>query len=218
MAKFDEEKDRQRVSVMFDFDTSTLADIVLKKSGYVLGIDEVGRGPVAGPVAAGGVVYEKSHYIKWLNDSKKITEKRRPLVADDIKAKALFSHVEMLDASVIDEIGIAGALKLLFKKMISCCEDNGVKPDIILVDGNNIDLEDDRVRCVVKGDAKSAAIASASVLAKVERDRLMTELDEQYPEYEWSKNKGYGTKSHLQAIERCGVCEYHRKSFLSKYI
>jgi ribonuclease HII len=212
MPRLTEEQDRARVQSLFDFDFDA------SHGGLVLGIDEVGRGPVAGPLAAGGVVFEGATYIKWLNDSKKITEKRRPIVADDIKEKSLFSTVVFVQATEIDELGIAEALKVAFKQVIFECENSSIIPSTILVDGNSLDLSDSRVKCIIKGDSNSAAIAAASVVAKVKRDNLMKELDKLFPHYEWASNKGYGTKAHLDAVKNFGLTEYHRRSFLKKYI
>lgn len=212
MPRLTEEQDRQRVSALFEFDRR------LGRGSLILGIDEVGRGPLAGPLAAGGVVFEAETYIKWLNDSKKITENRRPEVANNIISKALFSTVAMIEPKIIDEVGIAKALRFSFCEVIKRCEDAHITLGAILIDGNNIDLDDDRVHCIVKGDSKSASIAAASVIAKVERDNYMEELSQKYPEYEWSKNKGYGTKAHIDAINKFGITEHHRKSFLKKYM
>ena len=216
MPRLTKEQDEARVRALFAFDEQIAKEVSGKENATILGIDEVGRGPVAGPVAAGGVVWEAPTYVQYLNDSKKITEKRRPLVAEEVKAKAKFSSVEFVSAAEIDEEGIVPSLKKAFRAVISACESAGTVPDVILIDGNEIDV-DPRVKTVVKGDGKSAAIAAASVIAKVERDNLMRGLAREFPEFEWDSNKGYGTKAHLDAIRRFGLNEQHRKSFLKNF-
>ena len=216
MPRLTKEQDVARVRALFAFDEQIAKEVAGKENAIILGIDEVGRGPVAGPVAAGGVVWEAPTYVQYLNDSKKITEKRRPLVAEEVKAKAKFSCVEFVSAAEIDEEGIVPSLKKAFRAVISACESAGTVPDVILIDGNEIDV-DPRVKTVVKGDGKSAAIAAASVIAKVERDNLMRGLAREFPEFEWDSNKGYGTKAHLDAIGRFGLSEQHRKSFLKNF-
>lgn len=217
MPRLTKEQDEQRVKGLFDFDKSIVKEVVGNENAIILGIDEVGRGPVAGPLGAGGVVWEAPTYVQFLNDSKKITEKRRPQVAQEIESKARFACVEFVEAQTIDEIGIVPSLIRAFKAVIAKCEAQGVIPDVILIDGNEIDV-DARVKTVVKGDSKSACIAAASVIAKVKRDNFMGGLAREFPEFEWDKNKGYGTKAHLDAIARIGVNEQHRKSFLKNYI
>ena len=216
MPRLTKEQDEARVRALFAFDEQIAKEVAGKENAIILGIDEVGKGPVAGPVAAGGVVWEAPTYVQYLNDSKKITEKRRPLVAEEVKAKAKFSCVEFVSAAEIDEEGIVPSLKKAFRAVISACESAGTVPDVILIDGNEIDV-DPRVKTVVKGDGKSAAIAAASVIAKVERDNLMRGLAREFPEFEWDSNKGYGTKAHLDAIRRFGLSEQHRKSFLKNF-
>ena len=216
MPRLTQQQDEARVRELFDFDKKMSFELTGKYNAVILGIDEVGRGPVAGPLAAGGVVWEEPIYIPYLNDSKKITEKRRPQVANNIERKAKFSCVEFVSASEIDELGIIPSLKKAFRTVISSCEHAGIFPDIILIDGNEIDV-DARVKTVVKGDAKSASIAAASVVAKARRDNLMRSFAAEHPEFGWESNKGYGTKAHLDAIERFGMNEQHRKSFLKKF-
>ena len=212
MPRLTRQQDEARVAELFAFDELMAG----KKNAVILGIDEVGRGPVAGPLAAGGVVWGIPTHVQYLNDSKKITEKRRPQVAKEVEAKAQFSCVEFVSAKVIDEIGIVPALKMAFRAVIKACESTGIVPDVVLIDGNEIDV-DPRVKTVVKGDAKSAAIAAASVVAKVKRDNLMASLALEHPEFGWDANKGYGTKAHLDAIRRFGLSEQHRKSFLKEF-
>ena len=216
MPRLTREQDEARVRALFAFDEQIGIEFAGNNNAVILGIDEVGRGPVAGPLAAGGVVWEAPTYIQYLNDSKKITEKRRPVVAQVIESKAKFACVEFISAKEIDEIGIVSALKKAFKVVITDCESAGIIPDVILIDGNEIDV-DTRVKTVVKGDAKSASIAAASVIAKVRRDNFMRDLAREFPEFGWESNKGYGTKAHLDAIMEHGMNEQHRKSFLKSF-
>ena len=217
MPKLTLEQDKARVKTLFDFDHKIAKSCLGKNDAIILGIDEVGRGPVAGPVAAGGVVFTNDVFIQYLNDSKKITEKRRPIVAESIKENATFFDVEFASATEIDEFGIVYALKKVFLEIIQKCEKSRIIPDLILIDGNKIDI-DPRVTTVVKGDAQSASIAAASVIAKVARDSLMTDFGHEFPQYEWAKNKGYGTKSHTDAIIKFGLTPQHRRTFLKKFI
>lgn len=216
MPRLSAEQEKLRVKEMFDFDASILnsAEAV---DGLVLGIDEVGRGPVAGPVCAGGVVLPKNTFIEGLNDSKKISPNKREKIAIKIKDVALFSYVSFVDSNTIDEIGIVGALKKAFSEVIEACDTAKISVDIVLLDGNPLNLDKREIN-IIKGDAKSAAIASASIIAKVARDEYMDKSSSEYPNYNWIKNKGYGTKEHLQAIENYGLSPIHRRSFLSKYI
>ena len=217
MPRLTREQDEARVRALFAFDEQIAIEFAGNNNAVVLGIDEVGRGPVAGLLAAGGVVWEAPTYIQYLNDSKKITEKRRPQVAQEIESKAKFACVEFISVKEIDEMGIVPSLKKAFKAVISNCEDRGIIPDVILIDGNEIDV-DERVKTVVKGDAKSASIAAASVIAKVRRDNFMRDLAREFPEFGWEQNKGYGTKEHLAAISKFGLSEHHRRTFLKKFL
>lgn len=216
MPRLSAEQEKLRVKEMFNFDASILNSAGIS-DGLVLGIDEVGRGPVAGPVCAGGVVLPKNTFIEGLNDSKKITPNKREKIARIIKEVALYSYVSFVDSKVIDKVGIVGALKQAFSEVIKTCDVINIGVDVVLLDGNPLNL-DKREKSVIKGDAKSAAIASASIIAKVARDEYMDKSSSEYPNYNWIKNKGYGTKEHLQAIENYGLSPLHRRSFLSKYI
>ncbi len=181
----------------------------------VCGIDEAGRGPLCGPVCAAAIILPENCEIPGLNDSKKISEKKRDVLFDIIKEKAIAYNVVMIDEKIIDEINIFQAT---FLAMRSAVDGLPVKADIALIDGNGkpgLDIEE---RTVVKGDAKSVSIAAASILAKVTRDRYMLEMDERYPEYQFAKHKGYGTKLHYEMIEKYGICPLHRRSFLKKII
>lgn len=179
----------------------------------VCGIDEAGRGPLAGPVCAAAVILPPGLEIDGLNDSKKLTEKKRDALFDIIREKAVAYSVAMVDEKRIDEINI---LQATFEAMRNAVSGLSVKPDIALIDGNQkpgLEIEE---RTVVKGDAKSPSIAAASVLAKVTRDRFMVELDKTYPEYQFAKHKGYGTKLHYECIEKYGISPVHRLTFLKK--
>ena len=181
----------------------------------VCGIDEAGRGPLAGPVFAAAVILPVDCVIEGLNDSKKLTEKKRDLLFDEIKKKAVAYCVASVDEKTIDEINI---LQADFVAMRKAVEGLSVKADFALVDGNQYPHTGINELCIVKGDSKSPSIAAASILAKVSRDRYMLELDKEYPEYQFARHKGYGTKLHYECIEKYGISPVHRKSFLKKII
>ncbi len=181
----------------------------------ICGIDEAGRGPLCGPVCAAAVVLPENCEIPGLNDSKKISEKKREALFDIIREKAISYNVVMIDEKIIDEINI---LQATFLAMRTAVEGLSVKADMALIDGNGKPGLDICERTVIKGDAKSVSIAAASILAKVTRDRYMLEMDKEYPEYQFAKHKGYGTKLHYEMIEKYGICPIHRRSFLKKII
>lgn len=185
--------------------------------GYtsVCGIDEAGRGPLCGPVCAAAVILPLDCEIEGINDSKKISEKKRELIFEVIKEKAIAYSVCMVDAKTIDEINI---LQATFMAMRGAYEGLGVKCDIALIDGNQKPGLPCEERTIVKGDAKSISIAAASILAKVSRDRYMREVDKKYPQYQFAKHKGYGTKLHYEMIAEHGICEEHRRTFLKKIL
>ena len=183
--------------------------------GYVCGIDEVGRGPFAGPVVAAAVILPKDCDILYLNDSKKLSEKKRELLYDEIYEKAVAIGIGMSSEEVIDEINI---LQATYKAMQQAISKLSIKPDLLLNDAVTIpDVEIEQVP-IIKGDAKSASIAAASIVAKVTRDRMMKEYDTIYPGYDFAKNKGYGTKAHIEGIKKQGICDIHRRTFVKKYI
>ena len=186
--------------------------------GYqiICGIDEAGRGPLAGPVCAACVVLKKGDVIEGVNDSKKLTEKKREALYDVIKEQALDYSIAFASEKEIDEINILQATFLAMRRAFEGL--TKVKPDIALIDGNAKPGLDVTERTVVKGDAKSANISAASILAKVTRDRYMLEMAQKYPQYQFEKHKGYGTKLHYEMIEKYGICEIHRKSFLKKIL
>lgn len=180
---------------------------------YICGVDEAGRGPLAGPVFAAAVILPEDYEIDGLNDSKKLSEKKREKLYDEIIEHALAYSVQSCDNNVIDEINILAATMLAMKTAV---ESLGIKPDIVFVDGNRLPKLEVPAEYVIKGDATSASIAAASILAKVSRDRFMYEMDKKYPEYCFEKHKGYPTKLHYEKIREFGPSEIHRLSFLKK--
>lgn len=186
-----------------------------KGFNIICGVDEAGRGPLAGPVYAAAVILPSDCVIEGLNDSKKLTEKKREALFDEIKEKALAYGIASADEKEIDEINILNATFLAMKRAIASLS---VKPDLALIDGNQKPHTDIEEVTVIKGDAKSMSIAAASVLAKVSRDRFMLEMAEKYPQYEFARHKGYGTKLHYEKIAQYGVCNIHRRTFLKKIL
>lgn len=193
-------------------------DNEVRKEGYKLlcGVDEAGRGPLCGPVYAAAVIFPDNISIDGLDDSKKISEKKRELLFDEICEKAISYGIAFATVEEIEQLNILQATYLAMSRAVNQLS---VKPDIVLIDGNRIPPQiSEPKRFIVKGDALSASIAAASVLAKVSRDRELREIDKQYPEYGFAKHKGYGTKAHYEAIEKYGILPIHRKSFLKKYL
>ncbi|WP_418522832.1 ribonuclease HII [Ruminococcus sp.] len=183
--------------------------------GYksVCGVDEAGRGPLAGPVCAAAVILPEGVIIEGVNDSKKLSEKKRESLFDVIREQALSYSIAYATVDEIEEINILNATMLAMRRAIDGLE---IKADYAMIDGNKIPPLDIDSECIVKGDAKSMSIACASILAKVSRDRLLYKYAEEYPMYGFDKHKGYGTKVHREAILKYGPCPYHRKSFLKK--
>ena len=183
---------------------------------YVCGVDEAGRGPLAGPVCAAAVILPTDCNIEGLNDSKKLSEKKREALYDIIVEKAIAYNIAFGTLEEIEEYNILEATYIAMNRAI---DGLNIKPDHALIDGNKVP-KGIKVPCdtVVKGDAKSFSIAAASILAKVTRDRLLLEYDQQYPQYNFKKHKGYGTKEHYEAINKYGVCKIHRLSFLKNVI
>lgn len=182
-----------------------------KGNFLIAGMDEVGRGPLAGPVCVCCVIMPLDEIIEGVDDSKKVPEKKRKILAEQIKEKAVAYAVEMVDEQTIDKINILEATKLCMKRAV---EKLPLKPDVVLVDAiSKLDISVP-VRGIIKGDALSYSIGAASILAKVARDEYMEKLGEEYPEYGFAKNKGYGTKEHIEALKKVGPCVYHRLSFL----
>lgn len=212
MRKISEEKlalERQRLEGMREFENK-YSDL-----GAVAGIDEAGRGPLAGPVVAAAVILPKDIFLPFLNDSKKVTEKRRDVLFDQIKQEAIAYGIGIASNALIDEINISQATYEAMREAISKLNKT---PDILLVDAVHIPGISIKQVGIVKGDAKSVNIAAASILAKVTRDRLMLEYDKIYPEYGFASNKGYGTAKHIEALKACGACDIHRRSFIGNFV
>jgi len=190
-------------------------DCELRKNyPVVCGCDEAGRGPLAGDVFAAAVIFDKDTVIEGINDSKKLTEKKREKLFDEIVEKALDFSIQTASVEEIEDINILNSAMLAMKRAV---EDLKVKPDICIIDGNKTPDLPYKAQAVVKGDATSQAVAAASILAKVARDRYMLEMSEKYPEYGFEKHKGYGTKLHYEMLDKYGACGIHRQSFLKKY-
>lgn len=183
--------------------------------GYkaVCGVDEAGRGPLAGPVCAAAVILPEGVIIDGVNDSKKLSEKKREALFDVIREQSLAYSIAYATVDEIEEINILNATMLAMKRAV---EGLSVKADYAMIDGNRLPKLAIDSECIVKGDAKSMSIACASILAKVSRDRLLYKYAEEYPMYGFDKHKGYGTAAHREAILKYGPCPYHRKSFLKK--
>ena len=180
---------------------------------YICGVDEAGRGPLAGPVFAAAVILPEDYEIEGINDSKKLSEKKRDKLYDEIIEHALAYSVQSCDNKIIDEINILAATMLAMKRAVESLE---IKPDIVYVDGNRLPDLEVPAEYIIKGDATAASIAAASILAKVSRDRFMYEMDKKYPEYCFEQHKGYPTKLHYEKIREFGPCEIHRLTFLKK--
>ena len=182
-----------------------------KGLNFVAGVDEAGRGPLAGPVAAAAVIFPKDIDLSGINDSKKLTHKKREALFEEIKKKALSFSIAVIDNKIIDEINI---LQATFRAMSEAVSGLNIKPDLCLIDGNHkIPGLNFAQEAIIGGDAKSACIAAASILAKVTRDKIMDDYAKLYPQYSFEKHKGYGTKAHLEAIAKHGACPIHRKTF-----
>ena len=187
---------------------------------YICGIDEAGRGPLAGPVVVGAVVMPRDSKLEFMNDSKKVTQKRRDILYDEIKDTALAYGIGIVPQDVIDDINILNATKKgLHEALGQVIEMLKAKPDIVIVDAlREIDTFGITYESIIKGDATCYSISAASILAKVTRDRIMEEWDKIYPEYGFSAHKGYGTAKHIEAIKKYGPCPLHRKSFIKHFI
>ena len=188
----------------------------IKGKNFICGVDEAGRGPLAGPVCAAAVILPDDLVIEGLNDSKKLSEKKREALYDVIIEYAISYSIAFGTLEEIEEYNILEATYIAMNRAIDGLD---VRPDYALIDGNRVP-KGIKIPCdtVVKGDSKSYSIAAASILAKVTRDRLMLQYDELYPEYNFKKHKGYGTKEHYEAINKFGVCDIHRLSFLKNVI
>lgn len=206
------EKEEERLKKLKEEENKLYSE----KVKLIAGIDEAGRGPLAGPVVVGIVIMPKDSMIEWVNDSKKVTEKRREKLYDLITEEAVSWSVGIADQNEIDEINILNATKLALTRAIEGLE---IKPDLILVDAlTNIDTKGIPYKSIIKGDSKEYSIAAASIIAKVTRDRMMRQYDEIYPQYGFAGHKGYGTAKHIAAIKENGPCILHRKSFIKNFI
>lgn len=187
-----------------------------KEVKYICGIDEAGRGPLAGPVVIAAVIMPKNSMIEGVNDSKKVSEKKREKLYEEITSSSIAWAVGIIDQNEIDDINILNATK---KGLTQALTELEQRPDIILVDAlTKIDTLGIPYESIIKGDAKSYSIAAASIVAKVTRDRIMRQWDEIYPQYGFEKHKGYGTAMHINAIKEYGPCPLHRKSFIKNFI
>jgi len=206
------EKEEQRLIKLKEMDE----EIYINGAKYICGIDEAGRGPLAGPVVVASVILPRESMIEGVNDSKKISEKKRERVYEEIIKEAISYGVGIIDESKIDEINILQATK---EGITESIKELKIVPDIILVDAlRGINTCNIPYRSIIKGDATSYSIAAASIIAKVTRDRLMLKYDEMYPEYGFAKHKGYGTANHISAIKQYGLCPIHRRSFVKKFV
>ena len=189
------------------------SEFTAKVKQLIAGIDEAGRGPLAGPVVVASVIMPLDNIIDGINDSKKVAEKKRELLYQKIIDTALAYDIEVIDEKTIDEINILNATKM---GMQNCIKNLKIKPDLVLIDAVEI-KSDVETLSIIKGDAKSYSIAAASILAKVYRDNLMREYDKEFPMYGFAKHKGYGTKMHIDAIKQYGICKIHRRSFVKNF-
>ncbi len=190
-------------------------NLIKKGYKYVCGVDEVGRGPLAGPVVCAAVIMPVDDIIDGVDDSKKLTEKKRQKLAEEIKKKAIAYAICRIEPQIIDEINILQATRLCMKDAIESLD---IKPDFVLVDGNMTLDTDIPQKYIIKGDSFSYSIGAASIIAKVYRDKLMEEYAVTYPRYSFEKNKGYGTVAHVNAIKQAGICPVHRRSFVKKWM
>ena len=190
-------------------------DLYNKGFKNICGIDEAGRGPLAGPVVVAGVIMPKDSMIEWVNDSKKVTERRREILYEKIKEEAISYSIAVIDHNIIDDINILNATKQGVTKVV---DGLAVKPDLIIVDAlTHINTRGIPYEPIIKGDAKCYNIAAASILAKVTRDRIMRQWDEIYPQYGFAAHKGYGTARHIAAIKEYGLCPIHRLTFTKHF-
>ncbi len=212
------EKELARLAAMHEYENAH-ADV-----RFIAGIDEAGRGPLAGPVVAACCILPKDAVILYLNDSKKVTALRREALLPEIKEKAIAYGIGIVDEKRIDEINILQAdyeaMRIAVQKTSAMLQAKGLAdaPGLLLNDAVTIPSVEIPQESIIKGDAKSVSIAAASILAKVTRDHLMEAYDAQYPEYGFARNKGYGTKEHIEALKRLGPCPIHRRSFIGHFV
>lgn len=205
------EKEEERLQKMLEIEEGLYS----KGIKLVCGVDEAGRGPLCGPVVAAAVILKPDSKIEGVNDSKKLSEKKREQVYENIMENALAVGVGMSDVDVIESVNILNATKLAMKEAISKLK---IQPEYVLIDGNQMIDITIPGETVVHGDAISESIAAASIVAKVTRDRMLIEWDKEYPEYGFAKHKGYGTKAHVEAIGKYGLTPIHRPSFCTKFV
>lgn len=189
----------------------------IAKGGVIVGLDEVGRGPLAGPLTIGAVVLPRDNKLMGLNDSKQITPAGREALAPKIKETAIAYSIQHISPQEIDDCGMSACLRLAFSRAVRDIESQGIKVDVVLLDGNPLHFDPREVN-VVKGDARCASISAASIIAKVERDALMCEYANEYPQYGFDSNKGYGSESHINAIKDFGPSPIHRLSFCGNFL
>ena len=206
------EKERERLTTLKEIETKLYEE----GTHYICGIDEAGRGPLAGPVVVAAVIMPKDSFIEGVNDSKKVSEKKREKLYEEITSTAIAWGVGIIDQKEIDDINILQATK---KALTMSLQSLAIKPNLILVDAlKDIDTLGIPYQSIIKGDAKCYSIAAASIIAKVTRDRIMRQWDELYPEYGFEKNKGYGTAIHIATLKEYGPCPLHRKTFIKNFI
>lgn len=204
-----EAKEIERLNLMLKFENNAYNN----GKKRIAGIDEVGRGPLAGPVVTASVIFPKNTFIKGINDSKKLSQKKREQLFQEIKDIALEISINMEDNNTIDEINILEATKISMQKNISKFKE---KPDYLIIDALNIETNIETLS-IPKADSLSISVAAASIIAKVTRDLYMDEISSTYPEYQFHKNKGYGTKEHIDALLKYGPCPIHRKTFIKNF-
>lgn len=196
---------------MKQFDLSYLS----KDVKLIAGVDEAGRGPLAGPVVAAAAIFADDVFIDGVNDSKQIKEKDREYLFEEIIKSAMSYSYTVINNNTIDEINILQASLKAMKESVNKLE---IRPDLVLIDGNKSFISEIPTRTIIKGDGKSFSIAAASIIAKVTRDRIMRGASVEFPHYLWQKNKGYATREHINAIKKHGPCRLHRKTFLSRIV
>ena len=208
-----EREEAARLQGMYDFQQALAEE---RGGTVVVGLDEVGRGPLAGPLAVGAVVLDPAKPIPGLNDSKQVKPEDREVIAKRIREEALAWTVQYVEPAEIDRQGMTASLRQAFRAALAEVEKMGVHADVVLLDGNPLHLDEREVN-VVKGDGKCASIAAASLVAKVARDRLMEQYAQEYPGYDFGSNKGYGSAGHTEAIRRLGLTPIHRRSFCTSF-
>lgn len=208
-----EAAERARLAAMYSYERALAEG---RGKGVIVGLDEVGRGPLAGPLAVGAVVLPPDPVIPGLNDSKQVKPDERERIAEEVRRVARAWTVEYVDAETLDACGMTASLTIAFRRAVSRIESLGIHPDVVLLDGNPLRLDRREVN-VIKGDGLCASIAAASIVAKVDRDALMCRYAEQYPEYGFDACKGYATAAHIEAIKQFGLTPLHRATFCTAF-